>query len=227
MLIQLPLFCIILLALLTEISAYARKSPRAASCWSSGGKDIKLTMYWVAQEGSNDVDNDGNKLSLGSGPKTSSLKSCSGKVLAKVDESTLEKALMEGTIKLLNGKTYNLGIRDDCFEVTKNWGVGSFGKALVPFVSVAVNDKSLKRKTLYVEELDGLKLPNGITHNGCVRVDDRGWSFGNCQIDFLVGTYANYLKIKLPSKVSVSVKSCQVQTYSAKTSKNQTKTSGN
>ncbi|KAJ1537208.1 hypothetical protein HK096_002337 [Nowakowskiella sp. JEL0078] len=168
MIIQLPLVCLTLLALFTEISAYSRKSPRAATCWSSGGTDIKLTMYWVSQEGSNDVDNDGKKLSLGSGPKTSSIKSCSGKVLAKVDAATLEKAIMEGTIRLLNGKTYNLGTRDDCFEVTKNWGVGSFGKELVPFVSVAVNDKSLKSKTLYVEEFDGLKLPNGNTHNGCL-----------------------------------------------------------
>ncbi|KAJ1553343.1 hypothetical protein HK096_008230, partial [Nowakowskiella sp. JEL0078] len=191
-----------------DIFALPSKSilPRSASCWSSGSNDIKLTMYWVSQEGTADVDNSGKKLNLGTGPKTSTLKSCSGKVLANVDAATLAKAKMEGTIKLANGQTYNLGSRNDCFQNTDDWGVGSTGRALVPFVSVAVNDNTLKSKTILVDELVGVELPTGQIHNGCVRVDDSGWSFGNCQIDFLVGTYELYQNIKLSTKVSVSIK---------------------
>ena len=34
--------------------------------------------------------------------------------------------------------------------------------------------------------MDGKEFPNGNIHNGCLRVDDTGWSFGDNQIDFFI-----------------------------------------
>ncbi len=49
--------------------------------------------------------------------------------------------------------------------------------------------------------MKGTKLPNGKTHNGCTRVDDVSWSFGNGQIDWYVLKEANYEKLNAESSV--------------------------
>lgn len=85
---------------------------------------------------------------------------------------------------------------------------------MIPWVSVASND--IKKGTkLYVKDLDGVKLPDGKTHNGCVRVDDEGWSFDGCQLDFFVLQYTAYkdLDNKLPDKIQVEERDCEMQNY--------------
>jgi hypothetical protein len=52
-----------------------------------------------------------------------------------------------------------------------------------------------------VKQMKGTKLPNGKTHNGCTRVDDVSWSFGNNQIDWYVLRKANYEKLDAQSNV--------------------------
>jgi hypothetical protein len=52
-----------------------------------------------------------------------------------------------------------------------------------------------------VKQMKGTKLPNGKTHNGCTRVDDVSWSFGNNQIDWYVLRKANYEKLNAESNV--------------------------
>lgn len=128
---------------------------------------------------------------------------------------------MEGTGLLENGVMVNLDSGKDKFQkVNRNkspYGLGENDNSLVPWVSVASND--IKKGTkLYIKELDGVKLPDGETHNGCVRVDDEGWSFDGCQLDFFVLQYSAYrtLENKLPDKVTVQQKSCKIKNYVTK-----------
>ncbi|ORX52487.1 hypothetical protein DM01DRAFT_1336861 [Hesseltinella vesiculosa] len=180
-------------------------------------KHAILTFYWIPKQGDKDMLNNGQVVSL-NGPKTQQLKSDNGKTIAKVSKYTYEKFQMEGTGLLQNGIMVNLGNSKNQFQVVdrKNspYGVGSNDNSLVPWVSVASND--LKRgTTLYVKELDGLKLPDGKVHNGCVRVDDQGWSFGSCQLDFFTLQFSAYqaLDNKVPGHVTVTQKKCKVQNY--------------
>jgi hypothetical protein len=84
---------------------------------------------------------------------------------------------------LENGDLINLDNSTNSFikvgkpgRVNNVFGLGSGSQNLVPFISVAANDLPLGQK-LYIPELDGVNLGGGMTHNGCVRVDDDGWSF--------------------------------------------------
>lgn len=102
-----------------------------------------------------------------------------------------------------------------CRNLTKKISLGEDNDIpLEPWVSVAANDVK-QGTTLYIEDLDGLKLPDGKTHNGCVRVDDEGWSFDDCQLDFFVLQYSAYKQLdnKLPDKVKIVQKDCKVQSY--------------
>lgn len=181
-------------------------------------KKATLTQYWIPKEGDKDMLNDGKTVTL-TGSKSKTLKTDSGSTIAKVSKTTYEKFQMEGTGLLSNGVMVNLDSSKDTFmKVDRNehpYGLGSDDDvSLVPWVSVASND--VKRGTkLYIKELDGVKLPDGKTHNGCVRVDDEGWSFSGCQLDFFVLQYTAYQKLEdiLPDKVTVTQKSCKILNY--------------
>ncbi|KAJ1975809.1 hypothetical protein H4R33_006579 [Dimargaris cristalligena] len=157
------------------------KDSKSSSKSNTATRSVKLTFYWSEKQESIDAGN----VVLGT---------CAGKKLASVTKDFADKAKMEGTAILANGKTINLGSCDCnnymCFEVTDG-AIGSGDNTLVPYYSVAANDMS-RGTTLQVAKLKGVKLPNGKTHNGCVRVDDEGWSFGDNQIDWYVETEANY-----------------------------------
>ncbi|KAK9721080.1 hypothetical protein K7432_003720 [Basidiobolus ranarum] len=162
-------------------------------------KNVKMTFYWIANESEH------------SGSKTVTIKTCSGKQIAKVSSSFANAARMEGTARLRNGIVLNLDCACkggySCFTTINKgrfpYGVGAKDNALKPFISVSANDIPLGTKIL-VKQLKGLKMPNGRIHNGCVRVDDIGWSFGKNQIDFLVGDkkYYNQLDGKYSSRLS-------------------------
>jgi hypothetical protein len=96
---------------------------------------------------------------------------------------------MEGTGLLKSGLLVNVGSSDSVFEILDQkqhpFGLGSGDNNIYPFVSVASNDLP-QGATLYLKMLDGITLPNGLKHNGCVRVDDVGDSFSGCQLDFFV-----------------------------------------
>ncbi|KAG1442603.1 hypothetical protein G6F56_010996 [Rhizopus delemar] len=132
---------------------------------------------------------------------------------------------MEGTGLLKSGVMVNLDDGDNIFmKVNRKkapYGLGSDTNPLTPWVSVASND--IKRGTkLYIKQLDGVKLPDGKTHNGCVRVDDEGWSFTGCQLDFFTLQFSAYKKLekKLPSKVTVQEKDCKILNYVTSAVKN-------
>ncbi|CDS09558.1 hypothetical protein LRAMOSA10918 [Lichtheimia ramosa] len=181
-------------------------------------KHATLTQYWIPKEGDQDMTNDGDSIKL-SGPKTKKLKTKSGKVIAKVSKATYEKFQMEGTGLLEDGDMVNLDDgKDEFMKVNRKkdpYGIGSDDDIkLDPWVSVAANDLDAGT-TLYIKQLDGTKLPDGKIHNGCVRVDDEGWSFEDCQLDFFVLQYSAYKQLDkaLPEKVHVEKKDCQVKDY--------------
>ncbi|CAO3676115.1 unnamed protein product [Umbelopsis vinacea] len=188
---------------------------RLKSCYQKA----VFTQYWIPKEGSKDMLNDGTIVSL-TGPARYSLRTSSGKLIAKVSKTTYEKFQMEGTGLLKSGVLVNVGSSDTVFEVVDRkkhpFGLGNNDNNIYPFTSVASND--LPQGThLYIKILDGLKLPSGQVHNGCVRIDDTGDSFSGCQLDFYVLEFPFYEKLqdKLPDHVNVVAKNCKLFNYTS------------
>ncbi|KAI9245512.1 hypothetical protein BDA99DRAFT_472066 [Phascolomyces articulosus] len=149
---------------------------------------VPMTYYWIAQP--EDYDTSGKQVSI---------KTCEGKTLGRTSVEYADALVMEGT-GLLDDKVVNLGACScsnyNCFmEVDKKedpYGLTSYGTALRPFITAAANDIA-KGSKIYVPQLDGWELPGtNKKHNGCLLVDDRGWSFSGKHIDFYVYTMSNY-----------------------------------
>ncbi|ORX61701.1 hypothetical protein DM01DRAFT_260588 [Hesseltinella vesiculosa] len=195
------------------LSAVAAPLNKRKTCYNKA----TLTQYWIPKQGDPDQLNNGKNVTL-NGAKTMALRTVGGRVIAEVSKLTYKKFQMEGTGLLEDGTMVNLDEGQNTFMTVNRqeypYGVGSNGNALVPWVSVASNDLPHK-STLYVKHLDGVKLPNGQVHNGCVRVDDKGWSFGDCQLDFFVLQYTAYERLDsiVPETVDVEQKQCTVKNY--------------
>jgi 3D (Asp-Asp-Asp) domain-containing protein len=72
------------------------------------------------------------------------------------------------------------------------FGRGAGLRPLVPFKSVAVDPRVIHLgEPLYIPEFDGLALPDGSIHDGCVRADDVGGGIKGRKMDFFVVTYDN------------------------------------
>jgi 3D (Asp-Asp-Asp) domain-containing protein len=73
------------------------------------------------------------------------------------------------------------------------FGRGAGQRPLIPFKSVAVDPRVVRiGEPLYVPEFDGLVLPDGSIHDGCVRADDTGGGIKGRKLDFFVVTYGNF-----------------------------------
>jgi 3D (Asp-Asp-Asp) domain-containing protein len=84
-----------------------------------------------------------------------------------------------------------------CFEqldlAEHPFGRGAGKRPLIPFKSVAVDPKVIAiGEPLYIPEFDGLTLPDGSMHDGCVRADDTGGGIKKRKMDFFVVTYGNF-----------------------------------
>lgn len=89
---------------------------------------------------------------------------------------------------------YGYGV---CFETLDRsvhpYGRGAGKRPLIPFKSVAVDQRLVKiGDPLYIPEFDGLPLPDGSVHDGCVRADDTGGGIKKRKMDFFVVTYRNF-----------------------------------
>lgn len=133
---------------------------------------------------------------------------------------------MEGTGKLNDGRVVNLGDCDcgngfSCFEVYDSakypWGMGANDNPIYPYTSVANNDFSIGTN-LFISKLKDVVLPGtgGQKHDGCVRVDDKGWSLGSNHIDFFVAKQDYYTqlddKLRITS-VDYQKSSCKPKRY--------------
>ncbi|KAI9020699.1 hypothetical protein CLU79DRAFT_703802 [Phycomyces nitens] len=181
-------------------------------------RKVAFTQFWIPKENEWDETNDGERVYLGGEP-TTHIKDSRNNILGKVSKEMWDKCNMEGTCLLKNGDLINLGQKVGLFDIIGHtgrkqnvFGFGSGPQNLVPFVSVASNDLPYGQ-TLYIPEMDGLDLGTGKTHNGCVRVDDTGWSFDECQIDLFVVSYVDYLWLGLPEHTYVHVMDCKVKNY--------------
>jgi len=84
-----------------------------------------------------------------------------------------------------------------CFEqldiTDYPFGRGAGQRPLVPFKSVAVDPRLVRiGEPLYIPEFDGMVLPDGSIHDGCVRADDTGGGIKGRKMDFFVVTYGNF-----------------------------------
>ncbi|KAI9323799.1 hypothetical protein BX666DRAFT_1847522, partial [Dichotomocladium elegans] len=159
--------------------------------------NIPMTYYWIAMP--KDYDQSGKKVEI---------KSCNGKVLGTTSVEYADALVMEGT-GVLGDKIVNLGscgcTNYNCFmELDKHedpFGLTSYSTPLRPFVTVAANDIPRGTK-IYVPQLDGWKLPGGKSHNGCLLVEDKGWSFSSHHIDFYVYAMDHYETLNREHRIS-------------------------
>ena len=125
-----------------------------------------------------------------------------GDYLGAFSERFYRALRMEGSGILSDGRVINYAGRcrygaGTCFEELDMErypvGRGAGRRALVPFQSVAIDPRLIPiGEPLYVPELDGLALPDGGVHDGCVRADDTGGGIKKRKMDFFVVSYANF-----------------------------------
>lgn len=73
------------------------------------------------------------------------------------------------------------------------FGRGAGIRPLIPFKSVAIDPRLVPiGEPLYIPEFDGMLLPDGSLHDGCVRADDTGGGIKKRKMDFFVVTYGNF-----------------------------------
>ena len=123
--------------------------------------------------------------------------------LATVIESFANELKMEGSGWLADGRVVNYASRCSlgvgiCFEIldptTHPHGRGAGLRPLVPFRSVAVDPELVAiGETLYAPEFDGLPLPDGSVHDGCLRADDTGGAIRNRLVDVFVVELENFM----------------------------------
>jgi 3D (Asp-Asp-Asp) domain-containing protein len=76
------------------------------------------------------------------------------------------------------------------------FGRGAGQRPLIPFKSVAVDQRVIRLgEPLYIPEFDGMMLPDGSIHDGCVRADDTGGGIKGRKMDFFVVTYGNFRSV--------------------------------
>jgi 3D (Asp-Asp-Asp) domain-containing protein len=167
---------------------------------------FQLTFYWLAfeddfAEPASTVPA-GNKRAPASPSTWVELYTPQGYFIARVPEKFAWSLRMEGSGVMLDGRIYNFAGPcrygyGTCFtqvDVSEfPFGRGAGMRALMPFKSVAVDPRLIKLgEPLYLPELDGVLLPDGSIHDGCVRADDVGGAIKQRHMDFFAVTYSNY-----------------------------------
>jgi 3D (Asp-Asp-Asp) domain-containing protein len=128
-----------------------------------------------------------------------------GLYIGAFPERFLRSLRMEGTARLDDGRVLNYHGKcmfgtGTCYQTLNQkrfpFGRGAGRRALVPFRSVAVDRRMVSiGDTLYIPEFDGLPMPDGSIHDGCVRADDTGGSIKKRKMDFFVESRDNWRDI--------------------------------
>lgn len=160
--------------------------------------DWALTMYWLAYE----TDFDEPHELDGQDPEGVVLYTRHGYFFGSFPEKFTWSLRMEGSGVLADGRVVNYAGRCDygygtCYEwldpKTHPYGRGAGQRPLVPFKSVAVDPRFIPiGEPLYIPEFDGILMPDGTIHDGCVRADDTGGGIKKKKMDFFVETHANF-----------------------------------
>jgi 3D (Asp-Asp-Asp) domain-containing protein len=125
-----------------------------------------------------------------------------GYFFGRVPERFAWALRLEGSGLMMDGRVVNykgackFGY-GTCFEqldiAELPFGRGAGARPLIPFKSVAVDPRMIPiGEPLYIPEFDGLQLPDGSIHDGCVRADDTGGGIKKRKMDFFVVTYGNF-----------------------------------
>lgn len=125
-----------------------------------------------------------------------------GFYLGTFPEDYVRALRLEGSGLLSDGRVVNYAGRckygvGTCFEEldadTHPFGRGAGRRPLVPFKSAAVDPRLIPiGEPLYIPEFDGMMMPNGVVHDGCVRADDTGGGIKKRKMDFFVVSYSNF-----------------------------------
>jgi 3D (Asp-Asp-Asp) domain-containing protein len=132
-----------------------------------------------------------------------------GFFLARVTERFACSLRLEGSGLMQDGRVlnytgpckqgygYGTSVQATCFEqldvAEHPFGRGAGLRPLVPFKSVAVDPRLVRiGEPIYIPEFDGMVLPDGSIHDGCVRADDTGGGIKKRKMDFFVVTYGNF-----------------------------------
>jgi 3D (Asp-Asp-Asp) domain-containing protein len=178
-----------------------------ACCGYPLGKELsfELTFYWLAFE--DDFHDPYSGVPAGGKtpiPPSSwvDLYTREGYFFGRVPEKFAWSLRMEGSGLMMDGRVvnywgpcnYGYGT---CFQqidpVEYPFGRGAGSRTLLPFKSVAVDPRLIRLgEPLYLPELDGIRLPDGSIHDGCVRADDVGGAIKKRHLDFFAVTFANY-----------------------------------
>ena len=157
-----------------------------------------LRFYWLALETEFD-DPDERKYA----PRDQAeIYTRDGFFIGAVPEQMAWSMRMEGTGVMADGRVinyhgpckYGYGTCFATLDPNKHpFGRGAGQRALVPFKSVAVDQRLVKiGEPIYVPEFDGMHLPDGTVHDGCVRAEDTGGGIKKRKMDFFVVSYANF-----------------------------------
>jgi 3D (Asp-Asp-Asp) domain-containing protein len=167
----------------------------------------KLTFYWLAME---DDFAEPSAMAVPAGTQRApiardaevDLYTREGYFLARVSERYAWSLRMEGSGIMQDGRVVNYHGACNfgygtCFQqldpAEYPFGRGAGSRTLVPFKSVAVDPKLIPiGEPLYLPELDGIALPDGSIHDGCVRADDTGGAIKRRKLDFFAVTFASY-----------------------------------
>jgi len=157
-----------------------------------------LRFYWLAVE----TDFDEPEENDGADVDAVDIYSKQGEYVGSYSEKFAWNLRMEGSGLLADGRVINYSGKCEygygtCFSAvdpdTHPFGRGAGQRPLVPFKSVAVDPRFIPiGEPIYVPEFDGILLPDGERHDGCVRADDTGGGIKKKKMDFFVMTYPNF-----------------------------------
>lgn len=178
-----------------------------ACCGYPLARDLgfQLTFYWLAFE--DDFQDPSTGVPAGGrtpiAPNArADLYTRDGFFFGRVPERFAWSLRMEGSGVMMDGRIVNYNGPCNfgygtCFQqvdpVQFPFGRGAGARTLLPFKSVAVDPRVIPLgEPLYLPELDGIRLPDGSIHDGCVRADDVGGAIKKRHLDFFVVTFGNY-----------------------------------
>jgi 3D (Asp-Asp-Asp) domain-containing protein len=163
-----------------------------------GTLEWALRFYWLAREEDFDEPDEVEYADL----DAVDIYTRDGLYVASIPEDFHWHLRMEGSGLLLDGRVINYQGKCNygsgtCFTQldvkTHPFGRGAYRRSLTPFKSVAVDPRLVAiGEPLYIPEFDGMRLPDGSIHDGCVRADDTGGGIKLRKLDFFVVTYGNF-----------------------------------
>lgn len=198
--------------LISEVRSFPEgKNKQCCGYPLSEERGFRYTFYWMAEQDRHDDASRWPALpdrvldfqKIGIERQQLDIYTIEGWYIGTFVESFVRELKMEGSGWLSDGRVINYNGRcrhgvGTCFEEldpdTHPYGRGAHRRPLVPFRSVAVDRRLVPiGETLYVPEFDGMPLPDGSVHDGCLRADDTGGAIKHRLIDFFVAEMKNFM----------------------------------